>query len=353
MDAEERPRLTPKWLTEALEPHLDGAEVTAVDISPVGTGQMASCLRLGLSYDRPTPAPDSLVAKVDATDERSRMTAIALGHYAVETGFYREVGPTVPMRTPRCYLASHEPGSGEMVLLLEDMADSVQGDQLAGCSLDDAAIAVAELTKLHAPYWESPELATFEWLQGNWGEGAPMVAMLVASLFDQFVGRLGDRIDPEVMALAERLVGGLEAYLSDQPGPRTIVHADYRLDNMLFGRSGDAPPVTIVDWQTVCRGPGIGDLAYFIGAGLLPDDRREHEQALVADYLDRMRAGGVELDEDEAWHEYRRYTFLGLIMAITAQGLVVETERGDDMFGVMAQRHGLHALDLDATEFLN
>jgi hypothetical protein len=352
MDTDHWPGITPKALTEALEPHLDGAEITSVDVTPVGTGQMAVCLRLVPTYDRPTSAPGSFVAKVEATDPTSRQTGQALGRYAIETGFYRDVADTLPMSTPRCYQASYDTHSGEMLILLEDMVGSEQGDQLAGCSVDDAAIAVAELTKLHGPYWESPDLTRFDWLGGNWGDGAPMIAIIVTSLFDQFVERLGDRLDDDVLALAERLANGAEAYLSDQPGPRTIVHDDYRLDNMLFGRTDDAPALTVVDWQTVCRGPGIGDLSYFIGAGLLPEDRRANERALLREYLDRMRAQGIEIDENEAFHEYRRYTFLGMLMAMIAQGLVVETERGDDMFGVMAQRHGRHALDLDATEFL-
>jgi hypothetical protein len=32
--------------------------------------------------------------------------------------------------------------------------------------------------------------------------------------------------------------------------------------------------------------------------------------------------------------------------------IVVETERGNDMFTVMARRHARHALDLGAAEFL-
>ena len=39
-------------------------------------------------------------------------------------------------------------------------------------------------------------------------------------------------------------------------------------------------------------------------------------------------------------------------MAICASMLVVQTERGDEMFLTMARRHATHVLDLGALEFL-
>jgi hypothetical protein len=52
------------------------------------------------------------------------------------------------------------------------------------------------------------------------------------------------------------------------------------------------------------------------------------------------------------WSEYRRYTISGFLMAVAASMLVEQTDRGDDMFVTMAQRHGRHAIDLEAAEFL-
>jgi hypothetical protein len=39
-------------------------------------------------------------------------------------------------------------------------------------------------------------------------------------------------------------------------------------------------------------------------------------------------------------------------MAVIASKLVVRTERGDDMFMVMAHRHGQHALDVGAERLI-
>lgn len=93
-------------------------------------------------------------------------------------------------------------------------------------------------------------------------------------------------------------------------------------------------------------------MAYFIGSELLPDDRRAHEADLVETYRAALAGAGVELAGAECWDGYRRFAFDGLIMAIAASMLVARTERSDDMFMAMANRHCVQALDLGSADFL-
>lgn len=345
--------LTPEWLTAALAPSLAGAQVVDVDTRVVGTGQMGDSVRLSLTYDgAPDGAPASIVAKLPASDPTSRATASSLRNYEIEVSFYRELAPSLPVRAPGCHYAAHDADTHDFVLLLEDLAPAEQGDQLSGCSFDHAALAVDELVRLHAPRWDDPALADLPWLNRSTPETAAFTAQLVAGLFDGFRTRYADRLDADVVAVAERLVAGLGDYLTADPGPQTVAHGDYRLDNLLFGTDDGGPPVAVVDWQTVTLGAGVSDLSYFVGAGLLTEDRRVHEHELVRRYHDGMRAAGIELTWDDLWTQYRRFSFAGLLMAIAASMLVVQTERGDDMFVTMAQRHGRHALDLDADRVL-
>jgi hypothetical protein len=110
--------------------------------------------------------------------------------------------------------------------------------------------------------------------------------------------------------------------------------------------------VVVVDWQTVKIGPGLSDVAYFIGSALMPRDRREHEEDLVRSYHESLSAGGVDLAWDDCWTWYRRYSFDGLLMSIIASMLVTQTPRSDDMFMAMANRHGHQAIDLRASELI-
>jgi hypothetical protein len=97
----------------------------------------------------------------------------------------------------------------------------------------------------------------------------------------------------------------------------------------------------------------LQDVAYFIGAGLLADARRDCESSLVSRYhAGLLKAGVAGYDWDRCWHDYRRLTWAGLVMAVAASMLVERTERGDEMFMAMAHRHARHALDLGADELL-
>ena len=337
--------LTPAFLSQAL-----GAPVVDVDVAVVGTGQMGDCLRLVPSYERDGAGPASLVAKLPSSDENSRAAAAAVRAYEIEVNFYRHLQSQLRVRTPHCYYAGLDLDTNEFVLLLEDIRGGRQGDQLAGCSPDRAAVAVVEMTGLHAPRWGDETLEHYDWLHRSTEANAGMLAAIVQSLYPGFLDRYSDRLPADVLALSEKVVASLNELDANRPRPWTVAHNDYRLDNLLFGE-GDADPVVVVDWQTCVYGPGISDLAYFIGGSLSVEDRRAHERDLVRDYHDRMQAAGVALTWDDLWAQYRRYTVAGLIMAIAASMLVKRTPRGDDMFMVMAERAGRHALDLDFTAY--
>ena len=122
---------------------------------------------------------------------------------------------------------------------------------------------------------------------------------------------------------------------------------------MLFNEGPGAAPLAVVDWQTCSHGHPAADVAYFLGAGLLPENRRREENALLAQYHDGLRAGGVDDYGAEAlFADYRRFSFSGLIMAVVASQIVEISERGDAMFAAMAERHGQHIADLEAESLL-
>jgi len=343
--------ITATWLSDALDPTGWGP-VGAVDVSPVGTGQVADTVRLDITWAEATgPAnrPASLVAKVAAADPTSRQAAAFTRTYEVEAAFYAELADDLPVRTPACFYVDHDADTNRYVVVLEDLAPARQGDQLVGCTLAEARLCLTELVHLHAPRWGDPTLADLPWLHRFSDESVAAMGAIITSLAPGFLERYRHALDPEVAALCETLVPRLGAVFANRPGPWTVAHGDFRLDNLLFG----ADRVAVVDWQTVAHGPGIADLSYFLGAGLTTDDRRRHERELVEDYVEAMAAAGVVgLDLDGAWLSYRRFAFGGLIMAIIASMLVGQTERGDAMFLAMANRHGRHALDLESLSLI-
>lgn len=340
--------LTSEWLTAALADVTDGARVTDLVAMRVGNGNIADSVRLVPVWDRPTPNLQSLVAKVPSSEEVSRATGFATRTYELEAAFYNELAPTVWVNRPTCYLARFDPEDEAYVVLMEDLSPAEAGDQIEGCEPEDAAAVIPELAALHAPRWGDPSLLALDWLARPLQESVDGVVQLTSVLFPGFLERYRDRLDPGVEALSERLVKSLAGYLLDRPGEWTVVHGDFRLDNVLFG----GPRVAVVDWQTIKIGPGLSDVSYFIGSALHPDDRRHAENDLVREYHRAMRVAGVDLSWSDCWTGYCRYSLDGLLMAIIASMLVTQTPRSDDMFMAMANRHGHQALDLNAADFL-
>ncbi|TKJ20010.1 aminoglycoside phosphotransferase family protein [Blastococcus sp. CCUG 61487] len=343
--------LTPEWLTEALTASgcLSGARVVTADVQPLGTGQMCDSVRIRLAYDDADAGPPSLVAKLPAADEGSRATAIMFRSYEKEVRFYQELAGRLPVRTPRVLHADIDVPTASFVLLLEDLDPAQPGDQLLGCDAAVAAAAVGELVNLHAPLWGDPALARFDWLHGDPEGRAALLREVLPTLWAGFQERYAALLEPHVKQAGDLYFLRLDARPT-AARPQTVTHTDYRLDNLLIDPQG---VVTVVDWQTCGTGTGPSDVAYFLGAGLAPEVRREVEEGLVRSYHDGLVAGGVTgYDWADCWQDYRRGTWAGLSMAVLASMSVKRTDRGDRMFLAMADRHARHALDLDAADVL-
>jgi hypothetical protein len=344
--------LSADWLTTVLRESgaiRDDAAILGFEATAIGTGQMSESHRVSLVWDRASAGPGSVVVKLAASDETSRSTGIGLGIYEREIRFYREVAPRIGGPVAACYLATHDPEEGWFTLVLEDVAPAAQGDQIAGCTVEEARLAMRELARLHAPAWEDEQLGAADWLN----QPPVLDEAVVGQLVGAFLERYDARLTPEHRGVVERFVVRLDGWIADRRRPFSIVHGDYRLDNLLFGKPGNPKQLTVVDWQTVSWGEPLLDASYFLGSGLAVGDRRAHEEALVHEYFERLLALGVEgFGWEACWEEYRRQAFHGVVMAVAASLLVVRTERGDDMFMTSLARHAQQVLDLEAEQLL-
>lgn len=336
--------VTAEFLAGALAGELGGTEVTAVEATPVGTGQVSDTYRLRLTYHGPAALPPTMIAKVPAANPASRAAARAFRTYEIEASFYDQVAPGLPVSLACCHYAGYDAGPDEYIVLLEDLAPASPGDQLAGLGADDAAAAVDELAALHAAGWDSPELAALPWLNRSSPDAAALMTVVLTDLFPGFRDRYAASLDPGTVTLIEAFLPHAASYLATGDETRTIVHGDFRADNLLIGQGRPA----VLDWQTCSFGPGTGDLSYFLGSSLPVPLRRQHEETLVRRYHSALARRGVPLTWTECWTGYRRNAFGGIVMDVIAAMVVQRTQRGDKMFAAMANRHARHALDLDA-----
>jgi hypothetical protein len=343
------------WFSERLtENGFPGEEVTGVRRQQIGTGQIGTCFRFELELaNTGSKAPRSFVGKFPSDDPVSRATGVQLRNYYREVQFYRHLASRLSISIPRHYFDAIEGEGPEFVLLLEDMAPAEQGDQLHGCSVDVARAAVLELVGLQAPSWCDESLKAYDWLYAEQDDDEVNTGLLYQQLVPAFLDRFGERLEADERAIIARVGESPDCPLfKPSMMPFCLEHVDYRLDNMLINESVSPLTVTVVDWQSLRLGPPMNDVAYFLGAGLLPEVRREAEESILRDYHAALSAAGVDFSWDDCWIGYRKGAFSGFGVTVIASMIVQQTERGDEMFTVMARRHARHALDLGGEEFL-
>ncbi|CAN5200266.1 phosphotransferase [soil metagenome] len=332
--------LTGEWLSGAL-----GARVDAVESEQVGTGQMGTCYRLGLSGD--TSLPSTVLVKLPSADPASR--AMVIGAYAIELRFYREIAPTVQVKVPMVHHQAIDLETGAFTLVMEDLAPAVQGDQVAGCTPEQARAAAVNLAGLHGPRWCDPTLADIEGLAIQGPDDAAMLAEFYGPALDIFIDGLGDLLEPATVDTLRATLAVAEPWTLARGERFGLVHGDYRLDNLMFLPDSDV--VTAVDWQTLSLGLPVRDLAYLVGTGLSVDDRRASEEDIVAAYHSALVGYGVRgYDLDQCWSDYRFAMMQGSLVSVFGCAYGARTDRGDAMFAAMVNRSCVAMRDLGTLE---
>ena len=349
--------ISPEWLTQALRSAgLDGATVTAVRTSRIGTGQGARCYRFEMDYAQDDPAfPRSLIAKFPSLEEEPRKIATQYKIYLREINFYRILLPNLSITAPRCYYADIDGNGPDFILILEDLTPAVQGDQISGCSVDFARERVMDLVGLHAPTWRNADILDVDWMSnGDVETYNAFIRGAYNSGYQPFLDRCSGDLTAEELDILKRL-SETPAFPSEPPqlAVYCATHSDYRLDNFLINDTVTPPTTHVVDWQTLIAGNPMRDLAYFLGGCVLPEDLRPVEEQIVRDYHGALVAAGVtDYPWENCWEDYRRAVFLGIMTAVVGTVFVQQTERGDRLFATMAKRHLQQALALGAQEFI-
>jgi thiamine kinase-like enzyme len=337
--------LTPEWLTAVLRARgfLGDARVVSREAEILGEGEgfVGQIIRLRLAFDRPAPAaPASLIAKLPIGLARNRRAGEALGAYEREIRFYTELADRVPIRKPACYHADMDPNPAagrerevvrfldrlprwlvrillplflwlaarsprRYVLLLEDMAPRRLGDQVAGCTRDEAEAALRQLARIHASWWQHGDLDRVTWLLpvnvlGNYLE------VLYRKSLAGFLTGFGAGLSEEFLSVAKSLgEKGPEIIRRIGDSPFTLLHGDYRLDNMFFEGEGRSSRITAFDWQTVAQGPAALDVAYFLSGNLAAELAAESASELLRIYWEALAEQGVSgYDLDALTRDY-------------------------------------------------
>ena len=352
--------LTAEWLSHALRQTgtIANATVRSFDTEMIaeGVGLMGQVARVSLQYDGTEPgAPRALIAKFPAAAEENREVANAFRFYEREIRFYEEIADEIDLRTPRRYFSAMDTEAGDYVLLLEDLAPARVGDQLAGCPRQEAELAVRELAKFHAAWWNSSRLAEIDWIPYANDPVNKSVEEIYQKAWGPFLERFGDKLPDSVRETGERL-GTSAANLLDQLAapPQTMYHGDYRYDNLFFATPEGGDPLAIIDWQITSRGRGLYDVGYFMSQSVKPEERRLMEMETLRAYHRILMENGVRgYDFDECLHDYRLATLFCFVYPVIVGGtLDLGNERGLALATAILERSAAAIVDLDAGELL-
>lgn len=287
--------LSVEWLQATLKGHLDGAIISDFSFASIGVGEgfMGQLARLTLTYgDTAQNAPRTLIAKFAAGREDTREMARDQSLYRREIGFYRDIGQAVGVRVPQCFYNDFDEPSQRFVMLLEDMAPGEPSDQVVGTSKETSRQVVEEFAKLHAKWWNDPQLDQYEW--GKWiinempmDEGLVRLHQSIKQIEE--TGRF-DRY-PEMKRLMY-LLPPLFRLDPAPPYPFSFTHGDLRSDNII--QASDAGgEFCVLDWQLSGKGDPVNDIARWITQSISIEDRKETEQDLLKLYHSKLIEHGV------------------------------------------------------------
>jgi Phosphotransferase enzyme family len=348
-------QLDARWFTDALRSTGtigNGVEVTGFTAEQIGQGVgiLALLWRVSLAY-RGGEGPATAVLKLPHTLPESRHVADSFRFYEREVRFYEHAADRSPLRTPARYASAYDEGSGDFVLLMEDLAGRTVHDQVTGCPAGDAERDLRALAAHHAAWWQSPDLASMPWavrvadppnpqalvpaLRQSW----PIIESRFAACLRGPMFDAAKRMPDVVVPLMERL----------SAPPVTMLHGDHRLDNLFFS----ADDVAALDWQITGTGRGPYDVAYFLSQSLVPEARKAVEHDLVRAYHEALVEHGVRDYPFEAcWEDYRLATLFVSVYPLNAGAVDLVNDRAVELFTAMLERSVAAILDLDALELM-
>ena len=306
--------LTAEWLGTAL-----GTRVTGFDVEPIGVGYGLVCdlVRVRMTHDGDGPA--SIIAKFPSASEENRFVALVLNMYGRETRFYRELAGDTPLSAPRCHAVERDADADDFVLLLEDLEGGRVVDQIDGIGRADAELAIDQLARLHACWWNHPGLESVPRLCDSPYPEA--VAAAFAGAWEPIQQVCAGLVTPAVKALGDRFVDVIPVLMGQlSEPPWTLSHGDYRLDNLFFSDDPNRPLV-VIDWQLYDRSRGPRDLSYLLSQSMEPTMRAGCERALVERYVAALATNGVaDYDVEPAWADYRLATLFDFVYPVIAGG---------------------------------
>ena len=347
--------MTPEWLTMALQSRgaVKQAQVTARRIEPIGAGAgfLGQLARVHLEYDRAEQgAPLSAIVKLPTLDPGGREICRLFQFYEREINFYEHIASECSLRVPHLYYSKQHVEEDDFLLLLEDLRGVAMGDEVAGCSAQEAELAIRSIAGFHRTWWERPELDKIDWMPAVNAPVQQSAEPAYNEAWEPFVKTFGAHQSERMLKVGEAMKTHVIDLLNAlAPAPRTILHGDWRLDNIFFGEG----TIAAIDWQISTIGRGAFDVGYFLSSCIEPEIRRAEEMRLLRLWHETVTEGDGAYSWDDALTDYRRAVlFCNVYTVIGIGSLDAANERGVALFNAWLRRRTAAIEDLDAGELI-
>lgn len=205
-----------------------------------------------------------------------------------EAWFLGRVAPLVAMALPRLWFAEvDEHGRGALAM---DHVPGAQGDVLVAVPPAVVESLLTQLARLHQRFAgvDDPVVDPVR-------EVEPPRFLVRPERLDALREHRRDLVDPVASASLERVADeAAAAWEHLLAGPRTLVHGDVHLDNVVLGEDG---PV-LLDWEAARPGTAAEDLAHVAVARMLGPARRDTIPFVTDSYRRAVEASGGTCDDE-------------------------------------------------------
>ena len=310
----------------------------------------------------PWPLPRTAYVKLPCNEITTRAFANTLGFWALECAFCERVAQRVPIRVPRVYASARR--GARFVLLLENLQETpgvelfLNRDMAAGTTPERAARVLRSFAEMHAAFWNWSPQERERLLPGRFNTflapgSREMTRALNAAAIDPAMAAAPDILSPRIRDTYQRAIAKWDTLLDAwYRGPLTLVHGDSHLGNCFeYPTSGDRR-VGLIDFQATHWSKGMRDVQYFLIHSLETDVLQANESDLIDLYCDELRRHGVSLSREDAFDQYRAFSFQTLMVGVVSIGLGSLTE-SDTTVRAITRRSAAAVERLDFREWMD
>jgi aminoglycoside phosphotransferase (APT) family kinase protein len=339
--------LSEEWLVKTLveQNRYEGGSIQSIKTQPMGEGIGQTGEFCKVLIRTHTGQEEIMFLKMRAPIEGMHQVALRYRMYENEMRFYKELAAKLEVRTPEVFYADYNSETESVALLMEFMEGWHSPDQISGASHEQASLAVKEISKISAPYWNRTH--ELPWLPSMKAEHLWATISDVKACEKIFYDRFGSELSISRDDFGNIIDSWPTILTSLSEGTLTLTHYDYRIENLFF--SSNESEIAVIDWQLLASVRPSWDFTYLIVTNIDTDLRRTHQQEYIDLYLSGLQERGIDYSEAEL-REDMKWTLLGLsvIPVIGGSNFDAGNERSFELFKTIAVHHFETVGDFDA-----